>query len=183
MALWGQNHGVYRSKVWHFWVVTHGVLATPDYKTTSQRDKETFASQDYNETTATAGGASQELWNYGTTERASRLKAHGSLLVAQSLSLPSIPFRLLSLVFRRYTAKHKRSIRGSRLSALSSWLKAHSPITLYTLLSGAAVVLPQPPKFLDATLKFLDVIVVKREGKYKNIGSFTQKHRIFLCKR
>ena len=23
MALRGQNHGVYRSKVWHFWVVTH----------------------------------------------------------------------------------------------------------------------------------------------------------------
>ncbi|MBO7226657.1 MAG: hypothetical protein J6V33_03645, partial [Bacteroidales bacterium] len=34
----------------------------------------------------------------------------------------------------------------------------------------------------DATPKFLDVIVVKREGKYKNIGSFTPKHRIFYPK-
>ena len=56
------------------------------------------------------------------------------------------------------------------LMTQSSWLMA-----LYTLLSGAAIVLPQPPKFLDATLKFLDVIVVKREGKYKNIGSFYAK--------
>ena len=66
-------------------------------KTTSQQDYETTSG-------AVAGGASQELWNYGTTERASRLKAHGSLLTAQShslLSLPSIPFRLLSLVFRQ----------------------------------------------------------------------------------
>ena len=31
-------------------------------------------------------------------------------------------------------------------------------------------------------LKFLDVIVVKREGKYKNIGSFVPKHRIFYPK-
>ena len=57
MALTGQNHGVYGSKVWHFWVVTHGVLATPDYKTFATRDNgqqttdyETFASQDYKST-------------------------------------------------------------------------------------------------------------------------------------
>ena len=48
-------------------------------------------------------------------------------------------------------------------------------------LSGEAK--PQPPKFLDVTLKFLDVIVVKREEKYKNIGSFTSKDRIFYPKR
>ncbi len=41
---------------------------------------------------------------------------------------------------------------------------------------------PQPPKFLDVTLKFLDVIVVKREGKYKKIRSFVPKHRIFYLK-
>ena len=40
-------------------------------------------------------------------------------------------------------------------------------------LSGEAK--PQPPKFLDVTLKFLDIIVAKREEKYKNIGSFTPK--------
>ena len=38
------------------------------------------------------------------------------------------------------------------------------------------------PNFLDVMLKFLDVIVVKREEKYKNIGSFTPKDRIFLYK-
>ena len=43
-------------------------------KTTSQQDYETTSG-------AAAGGASQELWNYGTTDRASRLKA-------QSLSIP-----------------------------------------------------------------------------------------------
>ena len=62
-----------------------------------------------------------ELWNYGTTERASRLMAHGSWLTAQShslLSLPSIPFRLLPLVFRQrsvseaITSGLKRSIGG-----------------------------------------------------------------------
>ena len=35
---------------------------------------------------------------------------------------------------------------------------------------------------LDVTLIFLDVIVIKQEGKYKNIGSFTSKHRIFYPK-
>ena len=38
MALTGQKYGVFESKVWHFWVVTHGVLATPDYKTFATRD-------------------------------------------------------------------------------------------------------------------------------------------------
>ena len=38
------------------------------------------------------------------------------------------------------------------------------------------------PNFLDVMLKFLDVIVVKREEKYKNIGSFTLKHPIFYPK-
>ena len=45
-------------------------------KTTSQRDYETTSG-------AVAGGALQELRNYGTTDRASRLKA-------QSLSILSI---------------------------------------------------------------------------------------------
>ena len=89
-----------------------------------------------------------DLWNYGQGEPAhsSQLTAHCSQLIAQSLSilsLPSIPFRLLPLVFRRYTAKHKRSIRGSRWTLpelriygttdRASRLIAHSPITLYTL--------------------------------------------------
>ena len=116
----------------------------------------------------------------------SQLSAHGSLLIAQSLSilsLPSIPFKLLPFAFRRQTAKHKRSIRGSRLKAQSSLLTAHSPITLYTLLSGAAVVLPQPPKFLDATPKFLDVIVVKQQVEQQNIRSFTPKSDTFHPKK
>ena len=104
MALRGQNHGVYRSKVWHFWVVTHGVLATPDNglwlrrttrlllrETTDNRQwttrlflRKTTSQQDYETTSgAAAGGASQGLRNYGTTDRASRLKA-------QSLSILSI---------------------------------------------------------------------------------------------
>ena len=53
-------------------------------KTTSQQDYETTSG-------AVAGGASQELWNYGTTDRASRLKA-------QSLSILSIPFYTHSLL-------------------------------------------------------------------------------------
>ena len=66
MALTGQNHGVYGSKVWHFWVVTHGVLAEPDYKTTRLLLRKTTSQQDYETTRgAVAGGASQELWNYG----------------------------------------------------------------------------------------------------------------------
>ena len=36
---------------------------------------------------------------------------------------------------------------------------------------------------LDVTLIFLDVIVVKREGKYKKFRSFVPKHRIFYPKR
>ena len=79
MALTGQNHGVYRSKVWHFWVVTHGVLATPDYKTFATRDNgqqttsllllKTTSQQDYETTSgAVAGGASPELRNHGLTE-------------------------------------------------------------------------------------------------------------------
>ena len=59
-------------------------------KTTSQQDYETTSG-------AVAGRASQELWNYGTTDRASRLKA-------QSLSIFSIPFythsSLLTVVMR-----------------------------------------------------------------------------------
>ena len=79
MGFTGQKYGVFESKVWHFWVVTHGVLATPDYglwlrRTTRQLVNETTSG-------AAAGGASQELRNYGTTDRASRLKA-------QSLSIP-----------------------------------------------------------------------------------------------
>ena len=66
---------------------------------------------------------------------------------------------------------------GSRLTAHGSLLMAHC--SLHPL-SGEAK--PQPPKFLDVTLKFLDVIVVKREEKYKNIGSFVPKHRIFYPK-
>ena len=73
MALTGQNHGVYRSKVWHFWVVTHGVLATPDYKTFATRDN---GQQTTDNGQAVAGGASPELRNYGTTDRAK--PAHSS---------------------------------------------------------------------------------------------------------
>ena len=93
MALTGQNHGVYGSKVWHFWVVTHGVLAEPDNglwlrRTTRQLVNETrrlllrktTSQQDYETTSgAAAGGASQELRNYGTTDRASRLGTQSSV--------------------------------------------------------------------------------------------------------
>ena len=108
MGFTGQKYGVFESKVWHFWVVTHGVLATPDYKTFATRDNgqqttsllllKTTSLQDYETTSgAVAGGTSQELRNYGTTDRASRLKA-------QSLSILSIPFythsSLLTVVMR-----------------------------------------------------------------------------------
>ena len=74
MALTGQNHGVYRSKVWHFWVVTHGVLATPDYKTFATRDN---GQQTTDNGQAVAGGASQGLrrttdYRQRTTEGGSR---------------------------------------------------------------------------------------------------------------
>ena len=59
---------------------------------------------------------------------------------------------------------------GSRLTAHCSLLMAHC--SLHPLFGEAK---PQPPKFLDVTLKFLDVIVVKREGKYKKIRSFYAK--------
>ena len=95
MALTGQNHGVYRSKVWHFWVVTHGVLATPDNglwlrqttrlllrETTDNRQRScgsrwSFAgatsdyglqTTDYGLRRAVTGGASPELRNHGLTE-------------------------------------------------------------------------------------------------------------------
>ena len=62
-------------------------------------------------------------------------------------------------------------------------LNAHSPITLSTLSTAKPLkAWQQKIFFLDVTPKFLDVIVVKREGKYKNIGSFTLKHRIFYLK-
>ena len=72
------------------------------------------------------------------------------------------------------------SAHCSLLTALSSWLSIPSILsipfyTLYTLLSGAATVLPQPPKFLDVILKFLDVIFIKTGGE-------VQKHRIFCPK-
>ena len=82
MALTGQNHGVYRSKVWHFWVVTHGVLATPDNKTFATRDN---GQQTTDNGQAVAGGALQELRNYGTTDRAK--PAHSSWLTAHDSQL------------------------------------------------------------------------------------------------
>ena len=86
-------------------------MATPDYKTTSQRDF-CFARLQVNKTTrqrvgrqpvelrrgyvgqrttdnglrrAVAGGASQELRNYGTTDRASRLGTQSSVTLYSPL--------------------------------------------------------------------------------------------------
>ncbi len=71
MALRGQNHGVYnRSKVWHFWVVTH-------IATLKLRQDNGLQTTDNGQ--AVAGGASQELRNYGTTDRASRLETQSSV--------------------------------------------------------------------------------------------------------
>ena len=87
-TLRGQKYGSFESKLWHFWVVTHGVLATPDYKTTSQRDF-CFARLQVNKTTRQpVGRLPVELrrnygitdWrNYGTTDRASRLETQSSV--------------------------------------------------------------------------------------------------------
>ena len=71
-----------------------------------------------------------------TTE--GRLPAQGSLLVAQSLSIlsipsvPSLPFRLLSFAFRRQTAKHKRSL------PTSLWLRQSTSLQVNETTSRAA---------------------------------------------
>ena len=59
-------------------------MATPDYKTFATRDN---GQQTTDNGQAVAGGASQELRNYGTTDRASRLKAHDSQLMAHGSQL------------------------------------------------------------------------------------------------
>ena len=65
MGFTGQKYGVFESKVWHFWVVTHGVLAEPGYKTFATRDN---GQQTTDNGQAVAGGASPELRNHGLTE-------------------------------------------------------------------------------------------------------------------
>ena len=60
-----------------------------------------------------------------------RQPAKGSLLVAQSLSIPSVPFRLLSFAFRRQTAKHKRSLPRSL------WLRQSTSLQVNETTSGA----------------------------------------------
>ena len=89
MALTGQKYGVFESKVWHFWVVTHGVLAEPDNglwlrRTTRQLVNETTrlwlrktTRQRVNETTSGAAAGITESRNYGITEASPRLRDLG----------------------------------------------------------------------------------------------------------
>ena len=88
MGFTGQKYGVFESKVWHFWVVTHGVLAEPDNglwlrRTTRQRDF-CFARLQDNESTRQRVGGSR--WSFaGIMEL--RIGRVGSKLKAQSLSI------------------------------------------------------------------------------------------------
>ena len=130
----------------------------------------------------------------------SQLTAHGSWLIAQSLSilsLPSIPFWLLPFAFRRYTAKHKRSIRdsrwatpelriygitdwrnygttdrASRLTAHSSQLTAHS--SLYPFVRRSRSI---------ATASEITWCNAEIPWCYRcKTGGEVQKHRIFYLK-
>ena len=142
MALWGQNHGVYRSKVWHFGVVTHGGLATPDYKTTSQQDF-CFARQRVNETTsgAAAGGASPELRNHGFMD----LRIYGFWFRCVGQRTMATLCYARQLVYETFASQDYKSTRlrdnkwgGSRWSFAgitdrASRLETQSSVTLYTL--------------------------------------------------
>ena len=89
MGFTGQKYGFFESKVWHFWVVTHGVLATPDNglwlrRTTRQRVNETFASQDYKSTRLRDNKWGGSRWGFaGITE--SRIDGSTDLWILVSL--------------------------------------------------------------------------------------------------
>ena len=134
-TLRGQKYGSFDSKLWHFWAVTHGVLATPDYKTTSQRDF-CFARLQVNKTTRQqVGRLPVELRrNYGITD----LWIYGFMDFSFAASDNGLWLRFATPDNKTTRQQVGRLPVGLRrnygITDRAKWLETQSSVTLYTLL-------------------------------------------------
>ena len=139
-TLRGQKYGSFDSKLWHFWAVTHGVLAEPDNglwlrRTTRQRDYETFASQDYKSTRQRVGRLPVGLRrNYGITD----LWIYGFMDFGFAASDNGLWLRFATPDNKTTRQQVGRLPVGLRrnygITDRAKWLETQSSVTLYTLL-------------------------------------------------